>query len=127
LRLVALAEEVRGVGLSCPVVAFGGTPVVDALVPGVTELGAGAYALGDAGLAALGVMPLDRVAISVADAALLDGCGQPWHPEPGARRGDRLVPAHVCPLVLRVPELRTTEGGRWRVLNQADAFGRDGR
>ncbi len=125
LRVVALAEEVRGRGLACPVVAFGGTPVVDALVPGVTELGAGAYVLGDAGLAALGVMPLGRVAISVADAALLDGCGQPWHPEPGVRRGDRLVPAHVCPLVLRVPVLRTTKGERWRVLNGVDVFGQD--
>jgi D-serine deaminase-like pyridoxal phosphate-dependent protein len=119
-RLVELAARVRRSGLPCPVVALGGTPSIDVVVPGITELGAGAYALRDAGLAALGWCGLDQVAISVTDPALLEGCGQPWHPEPYVRRGGALLPVHVCPLILRVAVLRTSTGERWTVLNGED-------
>ncbi|MBO3749381.1 alanine racemase [Streptosporangiaceae bacterium NEAU-GS5] len=119
-RLVELAEGIRRAGLPCPVVALGGTTAADVVVPGITELGAGAYALRDAGLAALGWCALGSVAISVADPDLLEGCGQPWHPEPYVRRGGRLLPTHVCPLILRVAALRTSTGERWTVLNGAD-------
>ncbi|MGW7520196.1 alanine racemase [Streptomyces sp. NPDC054796] len=121
LGLVGTAERLRADGHACPVVALGGTPCVDAAVPGVTELGAGAYALGDAGLVALGVYAPEDIAVSVdpTGAGLMDDGGQPWQPRPWTRRPDgRLVPTHICPLLRRVPELHTGTGGTWRVLPQ---------
>lgn len=121
-QLVESADRLRSGGLPCPVVAFGGTPSVDALVPGITELGAGAYPLGDAGLVALGLHELDDIAVTVdpADAELMADCGQPWHPQPWVGRGDELVPSHICPLVLRVPLLHTSTGESWTVLGRED-------
>ncbi|GAA3444614.1 hypothetical protein Pve01_46820 [Planomonospora venezuelensis] len=138
-RTVSAAEALRAEGLECPVVAVGGTPAARAVmtVAGVTEIGAGAYALCDAGLARLGVCRFEDVAVGIdvpaaAAAELTEGLHQPWSPEtatfpdgrafPGEAPSAasphpggllRLLPAHVCPLVLRLEELHTSDGERW--------------
>ena len=80
--LVSIAQALRRQGLPCPVVCAGGTPTAAGAmsVHGITEVVAGAYALGDAGLAAAGFCAFSDVAISVHPTAapLLDGCAQEW-------------------------------------------------
>lgn len=117
--MVETAGRLRADGHPCHTVALGGTPCVDALVPGITELGAGAYPLGDAGLVALGVLTGEDIAVRVdpGGESLLAECGQAWHPDPWVRRPDgALVPTHICPLLLNVTELHTHTGERWPVL-----------
>ncbi|WBO65133.1 alanine racemase [Streptomyces camelliae] len=135
------AELLRRSGLSCPVVAVGGTPTADGAMAtaGVTEICAGAYALQDAGMASIGVCSRDDVAVSVVtdgagDAdALLDSHPYPWQ-QPGERQllcgsdtlGGRLLPPHICALTAQIDSV-TVYGqgeeqviGRWNVLNQVD-------
>jgi D-serine deaminase-like pyridoxal phosphate-dependent protein len=116
--LAALADRLRCNGFSAEVVALGGTTTIDADLEGVTEIGAGAYALGDAGLARMGICDLDDVAVSVPASAahLLDGCERPWCTAPGLRLGDRLIPTHVCQLVLNATVLDCSTGERWAVI-----------
>ncbi|MEV4992289.1 alanine racemase [Streptomyces niveus] len=117
--LVETAERLRADGHPCDTVALGGTPCVDTLTPGITELGAGAYPLGDAGLVALGVLTEKDIAVRVdpGGTSLLAECGQPWHPAPFVRLPDgALAPTHICPLLLNVTELHTDTGERWPVL-----------
>ncbi|WP_084955474.1 alanine racemase [Thermoactinospora rubra] len=131
VRLVEVAEAIRAEGIPCPTVCAGGTPTAAGAlaVPGITEITAGAYATLDGGLAAAGYCGPADVAISVADAALLDGCAQPWDPETVAvRDGERLLPAHVCPLAKRLAvqdvEITVVDGGEvvdvWRPLARPD-------
>jgi D-serine deaminase-like pyridoxal phosphate-dependent protein len=66
-RLVALAGAVRDAGLEVPSVSVGSTPTARhaVAVPGVTELRPGVYALNDANQVRLGVVPVERCALSV--------------------------------------------------------------
>ncbi|WP_197287659.1 alanine racemase [Streptomyces apocyni] len=117
--MVETADRLRAAGHPCRTVALGGTPCVDAVVPGITELGAGAYPLGDAGLVALGVLTDNDIAVRIEPGGepLMAECGQPWHPDPWVRRLDgALVPTHICPLLLNVSELHTDAGERWPVV-----------
>lgn len=130
-RVVEVAEAVRAAGIDCPVVSVGGTPTAAGArsVDGVTELCAGAYASYDGGLAAAGACDPGDVALSVAadSTELLAGCAQPWDPAvswlPAAPPyQDRLVPAHVCPLIATLAKrgiaITVVAGGRqvavWR-------------
>ncbi|GIH71936.1 alanine racemase [Sphaerimonospora thailandensis] len=144
--LVDRAEHLRAHRISCPVVAVGGTPTADGAleVDGVTEICGGAYPLLDAGMAAAGMCGFDDVALSVGatllgggrtDAdELLRGAAQPWaSPEEVATLADgtpipataepgtvvTLLPAHICPLIVRLPGVDTAEG-RWNVHHLPD-------
>ncbi len=66
-RLVDIAERLRDEGLSIDVVSCGATPAVKAVVdvPGLTEVRPGNYVFYDAMQVALGVVSLDRCALSV--------------------------------------------------------------
>jgi uncharacterized OsmC-like protein len=65
--VVGVADLLRARGWACPVVAVSGTPTAEGAVtvPGVTEVCAGAYALQDTGMSAIGVCAPDDVAVSV--------------------------------------------------------------
>jgi D-serine deaminase-like pyridoxal phosphate-dependent protein len=136
-----IAGEIRRAGLPCPGVTVGGTPTVEGAldVPGVTEICAGAYALADAGLAAIGGCAPDDIALHVAfddpaaADAVLSGHPYPWqtwadaHPlSPAAAPGTRVAPPHVCavlPHLDRVTAYDTVGGrpvGEWAVLNAQD-------
>lgn len=142
---VRVAGLLRARDLPCPVVAVGGTPTAEGAVavPGVTEVCAGAYALQDTGMAAIGVCALDDVALSVtttdpvaADAVLAA------HPYPWQTPADYALlassvpprtpirPPHVCALIRQVDSVTAHgESGTedpcapWRVLNQRDEPG----
>ncbi|AUG76123.1 Alanine racemase domain protein [Kitasatospora sp. MMS16-BH015] len=131
--LVAAAELLRSHGLPVATVCAGGTPTAGGalVVAGVTEVCAGAYALQDAGLAAIGVCTEEQVAVSVADAAqaaaLVAECGYPWQAADDRARwsGERCLPGHVCPVVQRVRALRPTaarpgESEEWAVMASGD-------
>ncbi|MER6569870.1 alanine racemase [Streptomyces sp. NPDC001093] len=134
---IRIAGEIRRAGLPCPG-AVGGTPTAEGSleVPGVTEVCAGACALQDAGLAALGICTPEDIALHVAfddpataDAAL-SGYPYPWqswadsHPvSPETAPGTRVVPPHVCALLPHLERITAYDalGGRplgtWETLN----------
>jgi len=140
---VRVAGVLRAEGLPCPVVAVSGTPTAEGAigVPGVTEVCAGAYALQDAGMAAIGVCAVEDIAVSVlatdpaAADAILAEYPYPWQaPTEYARLASsaaprtRLHPPHVCALMRRIEtvSVRTAaaqEGPStvtWPVTNQRD-------
>ncbi|MFF1779390.1 alanine racemase [Streptomyces virginiae] len=138
---VRTGQLLRRAGFACPVVAVGGTPTAGGALdtPGVTEICSGAYALGDAGLAALPGGRAEDVAVSVvaldaeAADAVLDAHPYPWQ-RPGdhqrlatrAPRGTRLRPPHICALTPQVDAMtvyaRDEEGlvGTWQLVNDQD-------
>jgi D-serine deaminase-like pyridoxal phosphate-dependent protein len=139
---VRVAEEIRRTGLPCPGVTVGGTPTAEGAlsVPGVTEICAGAYALGDAGLAAIGACAPQDIALHAAfdDPATADSAlseyPYPWqtwadsHPlAHGTAYGTLVAPPHVCSLLphLDCVSAYDAAGGRpvgqWKVLNERDA------
>ncbi|WP_185845806.1 alanine racemase [Kibdelosporangium aridum] len=126
--LVGVADLLHANGLICADVCVGGTPICDGAlsVPGVTEVCAGAYALQDAGMALIGVCSARDVALSLrteADAARLHaGLNYPWMAgdDAGTRIGDRWIPAHICPVVHRLPAMETSDGASWMVAMLSD-------
>jgi D-serine deaminase-like pyridoxal phosphate-dependent protein len=137
--VVRVAGLLREQGLSCPVVSVSGTPTAAGAmaVPGVTEVCAGAYALQDTGMAAIGVCALDDVALSVtavapnaADTVLT------LYPYPWQTPADYMLltssapphapvrPPHVCSLMQQIDKVIAHGEGRldvaWHVLNQRD-------
>jgi D-serine deaminase-like pyridoxal phosphate-dependent protein len=135
--LVKVADAVRAAGLTCAEVSASGTPTAAGALEssGITEICTGAYALADAGLAAIGAYTEDDVAITVPDTLpaadrerLLELYPYPWH-TPGMYRhvvrgghGRLLVP-HVCAIVTRLTEVTIVDGSRTRVrpvINDAD-------
>jgi D-serine deaminase-like pyridoxal phosphate-dependent protein len=136
---VRIAGLLREEGLPCPVVTVGGTPTADGAmaVPGVTEVCAGAYALQDAGMAAIGVCGPEDVAVSViasepshAD-TVLAAYPYPWqtpaeHTELGSSAGRHtpIVPPHICALLMQIDAVTAYEqewpDSTWRVLNHRD-------
>lgn len=90
---VRSAGLLRAHGIAFRTVAVGGTPTAEGAmaVEGVTEVCSGAYALQDAGMAAIGVCAPDDVAVSVtaepgAGDAQLDAYPYPWQtPASGCR------------------------------------------
>jgi D-serine deaminase-like pyridoxal phosphate-dependent protein len=139
---VRVADEIRRIGLPCPGVTVGGTPTAEGAlsVPGVTEICAGAYALGDAGLAAIGTCAPRDIALHAAfgDPATADSAlskyPYPWqtwvdsHPLGyGTAPGTLVAPPHVCSLLphLDCVTVYDAAGGRpvgqWKVLNERDA------
>ena len=136
---VRIARMVRDDGLPCPQVAVGGTPTAFGAmaVPGVTEVCAGAYALADAGMAAMGFCTPDDVAVSavVDDPLLADpvlaAYPYPWQTPAdyeglggSVPPGTPLTPPHICATLLRTGTVAAYENGRldgtWRVLNDPD-------
>ncbi|WP_405915780.1 alanine racemase [Streptomyces sp. NBC_00728] len=135
--VVRCAALLRRHGFRFPTVAVGGTPTAAGAmaVTGVTEICAGAYALQDAGMAAIGVCALDEVAVSVnagpdAD-ALLDAYPYPWQaPGERVRRAGaegHVLPPHICALMPGIDRVTAQEPGRpdliWRVRNETDEPG----
>ncbi|MCF3178953.1 alanine racemase [Streptomyces polychromogenes] len=139
---VRIATLLRAAGLPCPVVAVGGTPTVDGAMttPGVTEVCSGAYALHDAGMAAIGACAPEDIAVTVvavdraAADAVLDAHPYPWQsPEDhvrlatGAAPGTRLHPPHICALTPQVEAVSVYAHdedrliGQWQLVNQQDA------
>jgi D-serine deaminase-like pyridoxal phosphate-dependent protein len=139
---VRVAEEIRRTGLPCPAVTVGGTPTAEGAlsVPGVTEICAGAYALGDAGLAAIGACAAQDIALHAAfdDQAAADRAlseyPYPWqswadsHPlTGGAASGTLVAPPHVCSLLPHLDRVTAYDAaggrpvGQWNVLNERDA------
>ena len=139
---VRVAEEIRRTGLPCPGVTVGGTPTAEGAlsVPGVTEICAGAYALGDAGLAAIGACAVRDIALHAAfdDQAAADRAlseyPYPWqswadsHPlTGGAAHGTLVAPPHVCSLLPHLDRVTAYDAaggrpvGQWNVLNERDA------
>ena len=139
---VRVAEEIRRTGLACPGVTVGGTPTAEGAlsVPGVTEICAGAYALGDAGLAAIGACAVRDIALHAAfdDQAAADRAlseyPYPWqswadsHPlTGGAAHGTLVAPPHVCSLLPHLDRVTAYDAaggrpvGQWNVLNERDA------
>lgn len=132
--LVETAEAVRTAGIPCPVVSVGSTPTVrhSAAVPGVTEIRPGNYVFHDGIQAALGVVPLERCALTVlatvtarpaTDRAILDAGSKTLATDRG--RGDlpgfgRLVEAPELTL-----EKVWEEHGLIRVPAGADLKGMD--
>jgi D-serine deaminase-like pyridoxal phosphate-dependent protein len=139
---VRVADKIRRAGLPCPGVTIGGTPTAGGAlsVPGVTEICAGAYALGDAGLAAIGACTERDIALHAAfddpatASAVLSEYPYPWqtwadsHPlGHGTAPGTLVAPPHVCSLLPhldRVTAYAVAGGppvGQWKVLNARDA------
>ncbi|WP_327433806.1 alanine racemase [Streptomyces sp. NBC_01236] len=133
---VRSAGLLRAHGLTFRTVAVGGTPTAEGAmaVEGVTEVCSGAYALQDAGMAAIGVCAPEDVAVSVtaepgAGDALLDAYPYPWQtpgermPRPGSGTV-HLLPPHVCALMPQIDHVTAREQKRpdsaWHVLNQMD-------
>ncbi|MFC1421407.1 alanine racemase [Streptacidiphilus cavernicola] len=131
------AEHLRAHGLPCPTVSVGGTPTAAGIrsVPGITEIGAGAYPLLDAGLAQAGACAPEDIAITVAPATehhrqdaegILAQHRYPWQPRGAVlpADGSPVPPPHICPLLTEIRELRVRgAGGRvqhWPVLNTPD-------
>jgi len=141
------AALLRAHGLDCPTVTVGGTPTAEGAlaVPGVTEVCAGAYALLDAGMAAIGACDADDVAVTVAVAAepgtgsfAPDGVDLDAYPYPWQTPGERtprphqdpgpgpvhVLPPHVCALMPQLDHVTAREQKRpdttWRVRNQMD-------
>ncbi|WP_017579282.1 alanine racemase [Nocardiopsis valliformis] len=141
--LVEIAEDVRSSGISCPVVSVSGSVNTAAALAtaGVTEICSGAYALYDAGTAAIGLCDLSDVALRVrarvvgtgggrvrTDAdGLLAGACHDWDPDVTATRVDgtplrasdvrvgelvELLPAHTCPLMPGVTSVVGVAKGR---------------
>jgi hypothetical protein len=121
------------------VVAVGGTPTAEGAmaVPGVTEVCAGAYALQDAGMAAIGVCGTEDVAVSVTAtepsqaSAVLAAHPYPWQTPADCARlagsaepDSHILPPHVCALMPQIDRVTAHEKERpdslWRVLNQMD-------
>jgi D-serine deaminase-like pyridoxal phosphate-dependent protein len=140
---VRVADEIRRAGLPCPGVTVGGTPTAEGAlsVQGVTEICAGAYALGDAGLAAIGACAPRDIALYAAfddpltaDTALSE-YPYPWqtwadsHPVgPGSAPGTLVAPPHVCSLLPHLDCVTVYDAaadgrpvGQWKVLNERDA------
>ncbi|WP_330309135.1 MULTISPECIES: alanine racemase [unclassified Streptomyces] len=133
---VRSAGLLRAHGIAFRTVAVGGTPTAEGAmaVEGVTEVCSGAYALQDAGMAAIGVCAPDDVAVSVtaepgAGDAQLDAYPYPWQtpgermPRPGSGPV-HLLPPHVCALMPQIDHVTAREQKRpdstWHVLNQMD-------
>lgn len=136
---VDCADYLSTHGIPCPTVSVGGTPTAAGIlsVPGVTELGSGAYALLDAGLAEAGVCDAADIALT---AALAEGADRaraenllaehryPWQRSGAALPHDPHAAAtpvpHLCPLLQEIRELRVSGlGGTehvWPVLNTPD-------
>jgi D-serine deaminase-like pyridoxal phosphate-dependent protein len=132
-RLVEAAHAIRDADLECAVVSVGGT--LNGLhasgIPGVTEISAGAYALADASVAsasgcapALGIEgDVDDGVLERAAVDLLSGSWNEWDPSTTATTPElvpadpdscwgspsvRLVPAHICPVMMRVGHVDVT-------------------
>ncbi|MEU9561938.1 alanine racemase [Streptomyces sp. NPDC048161] len=131
--LVETAGLLRSHGLPCATVCVGGTPTAAGAleVDGITEVCAGAYALQDVGLAAIGVCTEEQIALSVSGpreaAELVGEYGYAWlaADDTARRSGNRWLPAHVCPVVQRVRALlpgrvRPDEPAEWAVLATGD-------
>lgn len=137
--VVGVARALREHGIPCPSVTVGGTPTADGAmaVPGVTEICAGAYALQDAGMAAIGVCEPAEVAVHVlvgdpsAADPVLAAYPYPWqtpaeYERLGSRapRGTAVTPPHICATLLSTGTLSAYEDerldGTWRVLNEPD-------
>jgi D-serine deaminase-like pyridoxal phosphate-dependent protein len=130
--LTATAHRLRDAGHPVATVTIGGTPAAHAAmtVPGITELGVGAYALGDAGLARQGICEFSDVAASLRlpEATSTEGLNQPWSAEtatltdgdpiPPGTHPLTVLPAHICPAVLRATALVTTEGEHWPIIKE---------
>lgn len=135
-RLVAFAEALRSAEIDCSTVSVGGTlnGLYAGAIPGVTEVTAGAYALGDSVTAARsGCAPAITVLTEPEDglqsvhmvAQALSETGNDWDPTVTATtielrvakpddlssRGEPqvFVPAHICPFVMQPLELEVTE------------------
>jgi D-serine deaminase-like pyridoxal phosphate-dependent protein len=142
--VVRVAGLLRGRGLPCPVVAVSGTPTAQGAlaVPGVTEVCAGAYALQDTGMAAIGVCATDDLALSVvagdprAADPILAAHPYPWQTPAdyallasSAPASTPIHPPHICALVRQIDTVtpRAADEGSsdvtWRVINQRDQPG----
>ena len=144
--VVRVAGLLRERGLPCPVVAVSGTPTAQGAiaVPGVTEVCAGAYALQDTGMAAIGVCASDDLALSViatdprAADPILAAHPYPWQTPAdysllasSAPASTPIHPPHVCALVRQLDTVtpraeRGPQGSSdvtWRVMNQRDQPG----
>jgi D-serine deaminase-like pyridoxal phosphate-dependent protein len=134
-----IAGVLRARGLPCPVAAVSGTPTAEGAVgvPGVTEVCAGAYALQDTGMAAIGVCAADDIAVSVtaADPAAADpilaAYPYPWQGPAAYARAASSAPAHapvhpphVCALVRQIDAV-TVRGAAttWPITNRPDRPG----
>jgi D-serine deaminase-like pyridoxal phosphate-dependent protein len=143
--LVASAEALRSAEIDCSTVSVGGTlnGLYAGAVPGVTEISAGAYALGDSVTAARsGCVPAITVHTEPDDgpqsarraAEAFAETGNDWEPmvtatttelrivQPDAIASHSearvLVPAHICPFVMQPLEYEVAEravatAGRW--------------
>lgn len=138
--VVRVAGLLRARQLPCAVVAVSGTPTAEGAVavPGVTEVCAGAYALQDTGMAAIGVCSPDDLALSViADDPLAADPVLAAHPYPWQAPADHLLlastvpahtpihPPHVCALIRQIETVTACHGhGRadvtWDVVNERD-------
>lgn len=144
-RLVAFAEALRSAGIDCSTVSVGGTlnGLYAGAVPGVTEVSAGAYALGDSVTAARsGCVPAITVHTEPGEglqsarmaAQALSETGNDWDPTVTATTTELqvvqpdalachsephvLVPAHICPFVMQplqyeIDERAVTTTRRW--------------
>jgi D-serine deaminase-like pyridoxal phosphate-dependent protein len=142
--VVRVAGQLRARGLPCPVVAVSGTPTAQGAlaVPGVTEVCAGAYALQDTGMAAIGVCATDDLALSVvandprAADPILAAHPYPWQTPAdysllasSAPASTPIHPPHICALVRQIDTVtpRAADEGSsdvtWRVINQRDQPG----
>ncbi|MEZ0070317.1 D-serine deaminase-like pyridoxal phosphate-dependent protein [Streptacidiphilus sp. MAP12-20] len=137
---VRCAGYLRARGVPCRTVSVGGTPTAAGIlsVPGVTELGSGAYALLDGGLVEAGICTGEDVALTVSLASggehdraesLLAEHRYPWQRPGPALPAAGLPPApvaapHLCPLLqeVQVLHVRGLSGrvDRWPVLNLPD-------
>jgi D-serine deaminase-like pyridoxal phosphate-dependent protein len=119
-HLVSVAKTLRTAGIEGPIcVSVGGTPTAEGAlgIPGVTEICAGAYALQDAGMAAIGVCTPEQIAVSVVPtesgelgeaARIMSLYPYPWQRSADivapSRGSAPLPPIHICALAMEVPE-----------------------